>query len=91
MQVSCYDIFIDNPFITGFPGVSKTIKYFSERCMISDVSASAVVFKSNDRSVKQRAVKNNIPDQPLRFPFCRDVENLKSFNQFFVSFIIFSK
>ena len=91
VEVSGDHIFVDYALIAGLPGISKTEEYFAERCMISDIGAPAMVFKTYHRCVKQRAVQYNIADQPFRFPFCIDIQDFQPFDGLFFRFIIVSK
>ena len=73
VQICCDDILVNHALLSGFPGVSKTEYDFPERCVVSDIGAAAVILKADDRSVKQRTVQYDIPDQTFRLPFGFDI------------------
>lgn len=52
VEVGGDHILVNDPFIAGFPSVSKAEEYLSERRVVSDVGASPVVFKARDRCVE---------------------------------------
>ena len=91
MQVGCDYILVYNAFITGFSGISQSEKYFSKWSVISDISAASMVFKSYNRSVKQRTVQDNVADETLRFLFGRDIQNAKTFDHLFIGLVIFAE
>ena len=56
MQVGGDYIFVNHSLVARFSGISKSVENFSKRGMVSNVSASAMIFKPYNRSIEQRAV-----------------------------------
>ena len=59
--------------------------------MLPDLRAAAVVLKSDHRTVKQRTLQDDIPDQALRLPVRRNIQHAESLYGLLVRLIIFAE
>ena len=78
MKISANNIAIEDAFTGVLSIVAMTIQNFAERHIVTDVSSSTMILKSDDfigKRLRQRIIsKDNVGDQPGRALFCIEID-----------------
>ena len=91
MEVGSDHILVHNTFITGFTVISRTIENFAKRFVIVDTCPSTVVLKTDDRHLKQVALKDDVADETALLLLCIHIYKFQPLDRSLVRLVVISK